>query len=251
MNDGDKFSVFLEQVLQRSLPLDPIARIRILAKELAEGAVNELWYPTIISYDETGTKLDIQSQDLKSYFEKRWYKTQPSFSLLLRYGYLDERANAIRLTKQAFDLLEEIEPAKVFVSYSRTVSSAFALLIAAQLKNHGINAFVDMSIQPGDDWHAHLKEQVEKREYFVLLLGGKQSVESPYVQGEIKWALQSNSVIIPIWHNRFEYKSGDFDVSPEIDNLLSMKQAIPVLSESASGYNTALVQLLNRFGITP
>ncbi len=40
-------------------------------------------------------------------------------------------------------------------------------------------------------------------------------------------------------------------VTPEIDAALNNTHTIRVLEESASAYNTAIVELLNRFGITP
>ena len=38
MDDNDKFEQFMEKVLKRPLPQNPMARVRTLAKELAEGA---------------------------------------------------------------------------------------------------------------------------------------------------------------------------------------------------------------------
>ena len=37
----------------------------------------------------------------------------------------------------------------------------------------------------------------------------------------------------------------------DVTNVINRTNAIRVLDESASGYNTAIVELLNRFGIAP
>jgi hypothetical protein len=57
--------------------------------------------------------------------------------------------------------------------------------------------------------------------------------------------------IIPIWHNGFVYKPGAWNVSAQVDTALSKTHTIRVIEESALGYNNALVELLNRFGVMP
>jgi hypothetical protein len=43
VSDDDRFEQFMEKVMQRSLPHNPMARVRMLAKELAEGALDHVW----------------------------------------------------------------------------------------------------------------------------------------------------------------------------------------------------------------
>ncbi len=107
-----------------------------------------------------------------------------------------------------------------------------------------------MSLEPGEDWHAGLKERIQQRDNFVLILG-KDTLSSKVVQKEIEWAIEAGATIIPVWHNGFEYLSNEWSLSDQVNAVVSSKHAIKVLEESASGYYKALVELLNRFGITP
>jgi hypothetical protein len=154
------------------------------------------------------------------------------------------------LDKAAFDLVQEAEIADVFISYRRKDSSAFAMFVLTRLKMAGLNAYLDMAIPAGDDWKERVKAEIEKREYFVLLLG-KETLSSPVVGQEILWALESGRKIIPIWHNGYKHVKGELNLPPQIDETLDNKSAIRVLEESGLGYNNAIVELLNRFGITP
>jgi hypothetical protein len=257
------FDAFLTRVLVRPLPRPPIARVRLLAKELAEGAVEEVWPSAIemteenevISETEVRRVPAFRGEYIRAYLQRRWNNEYPKLHLLVDNGYLttweQNRFNfGYQLTKAAFDLLEEAAPASIFISYKRSESSAFALLVLARLKEHGLDAFVDLTIQPGDNWQQHLRDQVRQRQYFVALLG-RGSLASEVVQQELTWALESGAAIIPIWHNGFTYRSGEIALPPRLDALLSSTHTIRVLEESALAYNNAIVELLNRFGITP
>ena len=68
---------------------------------------------------------------------------------------------------------------------------------------------------------------------------------------EIEWAKAAGAIMLPVWHNGFVYRSSDWNLPPEIDHILGTTHTIRVLEESALAYNNALVELLNRFGITP
>lgn len=85
----------------------------------------------------------------------------------------------------------------------------------------------------------------------LIILLGKTTLESAITRREIEWALQYERKIIPIWHNSFEYRTDEWDVSPAVHEAISSTNAIRVTEESALGYFTAITQLLNRFGITP
>jgi hypothetical protein len=240
-----KFDQFMQHVLQRTLPTNPMGRIRTLAKELAEGAAAGIWGAALY-----GFRGNISDQDVMPYFEQRWAGESPHIGLLVTNGYLQWEGNSAFITKAAFDLIDEAEPSSIFISYRRSESSAFALLVLARLKAAGLNAFLDLTIQPGDNWRIHLKEEIKQRGHLVLLLG-KQTLSSEIVQQEVEWAVQTDATVIPIWHNGFAYKSGDFTVSPAIDNLLQNTHTIRVLEESALAYNNAIIELLNYFGVTP
>lgn len=108
-----------------------------------------------------------------------------------------------------------------------------------------------MSIQPGDDWHAQLESEVAGREYFVSLIGPT-TLDSAYVRKEIRWAIESNAQIIPVWHNGFgETELTDFQQQyPKLEPFFS-KNAILVEQENPVAYEGAIIQLFNRFGFTP
>jgi hypothetical protein len=251
---------YLTQVSQRALPKNPMARVRVLAKELAEGASEELWGTTISIYyptegDDADKIFSNRSENLDAYFATRWERKPPWMSLLEKNGYLTVAQQSrfgvdFDITKAAFDLLEVVEPSAAFISYRRADSSAFALLILARMKAEGLEAFLDLSIVPGDNWQTHIKDQVQKRDYLILLLG-QDTLSSEVVRKEIEWAMEANNTIIPIWHNRFRYEANHWNLPQRVHDLLSNTHTIRVLEESALAYNNAIVELLNRFGVTP
>jgi hypothetical protein len=248
---------FITKVTQRPLPQNPMARIRTLAKELAEGAVEEIWDVSISTYPEYNnedgqhqTKYNLRDDNIKTYVHKRWNDEIPALRLLVSNNYLHQNKSNFRILQPAYDLLDETAPSTIFISYKRSESSAFALLVLARLKQEGLEPFLDLALEPGEDWHAGLRDRIQSRDFFIALLGPT-TLESPIVQKEITWALEGGLAVIPIWHNNFQYKAENWEVSPEIDHVLQNTHTIRVLEESALAYNNAIVELLNRFGITP
>jgi hypothetical protein len=259
MSREDQFEAFIQRVIQRPLPNSQMGRIKTLARELAEGATEGIWDIELrYMYEDTtgeGFKLWLGDELLTAYLQRRWDNNYPNLGLLHTLGYISmppdtARVRYMTISKPALDLIEEVEPADIFISYRRKESSAFALLVLARLKAADLSAFLDLSIQPGDNWHAQLKGQIQQRDYFVLLIG-KETLASPYVRDEIRWALEGDVEILPVWHNGYSYKEGEYDLSPEIHRVLSSTHTIRVLEESALAYNNAIVELLNRFGVTP
>jgi hypothetical protein len=243
---------FISQTLNRPLSNHPMTRIRTLAKELAEGAVEGVWGASILTF--RGSFNDLAVQD---YLKARWDENFPSLDLLIHNDYLQLDTNrqnssqaTLHITRAAFDLLGEVEPSSIFISYRREDSSAFALLVLARLKAAGLDAFLDLTIQPGVNWRTHIQDEVVARDHFILLIG-KQTLKSDVVLEEVEWALQSGSNIMPIWHNHYAYRQDEFDLPYEIAATLENTHTIRVLEESALGYNNAIIELLNRFGITP
>jgi len=158
---------YITQVAQRAMPKNPMARVRTLAKELAEGASEELWNTTVSIYyptdgENTDKAVSNRSENLDQYLVARWQRTPPWFSLLEKNGYLTMTEQSrfgvdFEIVKAAFDLLEEVEESTAFISYRRADSSAFALLVLARMKAEGLDAFLDLSIVPGDNWQIHIK----------------------------------------------------------------------------------------------
>ncbi len=69
---------------------------------------------------------------------------------------------------------------------------------------------------------------------------------------EIQWALEYGKTVIPVWHGGFDITDETWtEVSADIMDAIQQTNAIRVTDESASGYNTAIVEQLGRFGVTP
>ena len=268
------FEEFLVQIRQRSTPINPIARIKTFARELAEGATLGCW-SSIIPAHPTYTKNDefeyrnqlsvhlleiptlfidytfepVQLEKILRYYETRWNSTPLTFDLLLSTGYISISKARLEITTKAISLLDEVEPSTIFISYKRSESSAFALLVLARLKEYNLEPFVDMSLRAGEDWHPALENHIKSRDYLIVLVG-KETLKSEVTVKEIQWAIQYQKSIIPIWHNGFEFDENEAqDIPSEV--AIGRKHAIKVFEESALGYNTAIVELLNQFEITP
>ena len=239
---------FITQVSERPLPENPLTRIRILAKELAEGTLLGMWDINIRTF--RGRMID---QDIQIYLDRRWQGSEPHYSLLYRMNYLTEGVTKddITPTAAAYALVEETEPSTIFISYSRRESSALALLVLERLKSAGLKPFLDLALEPGENWREGLKARVQEREYVLLLLG-RTTLESVYVVEELEWALAAQRTILPIWQPGFQYRSADWPSLPSpIDYALTHTHTIRILEENPLEYDKALTELLNRFGMTP
>lgn len=255
---------YIESVKQYPIPQNPMGQIRLLAKELAGGAAYRFWSFRIdvgihkINETDVDARLVPREETIQTYLKDRWngYATFPDFMLLERMGYVSQESvnrfgAEYLLTVSAFLLVEETESEKIFISYKRSESSAFALLVMTMMKNAGLNPFLDLALVPGEDWSSGLRGRIESSDYFVLLLG-ENTLSSKVVQDEITWALDSDKIIMPIWHSGFVYNSGDWDDIPlKLDKLLAATHTIRVLEENPLAYYNAILELLNRLGFTP
>ena len=248
---------------QESFPIPdgPVEQVTLLAKELVLGVHKGFWVATLYALQSKtiGGEFVPIEEELQEYLRCRWEDIHigQKKRLLRGHGYLDDLLNTngkpfTRLSREAFALLSEAPPYNVFVSYTHRESSAFALLLVTKLKHYGIQPFCDMSLIPGEDWHPELEKQIKKCEHFIVLVG-KETRNSDSTLKEIKWALENEKIVIPVWHNEFKLKRDEWaDVDEDIVNAIERKHAVIVDKESAAGYNTAITELLtNRFGITP
>lgn len=124
--------------------------------------------------------------------------------LLMRLGYLtqDDRTY-YTITKEALGLLQEPELTRIFISYRRSESSLLALYLQSRFKLAGAEAFIDVShLKAGEIWEEKLKERIRNSSYFVSLLS-KDSLSSVNVKNEIRWAVEANIPLIPVFHNGF------------------------------------------------
>jgi hypothetical protein len=258
-------------------------RIVFLARALAYGVISDAWSPYISvtptykanAPDEEGYYSQSYAgeywgcpgdptyeQRLQAYLTAHWNGLQPQAAFFEAMGYFEQKTDVqaatqaraqtttyYLLTSKAFDLLEEpTKPPSVFISYSRRKSSAFGLLIVARLQAKGMpNPFLDLMIEPGEEWHSHLEKIIQSSEYFVCLIADG-TLDSPHVQDEIQWAEKAGLTIIPVWQPDFT-GTGNFPES--VERIVKSKNAIRVTEESAEGYNSAVVRLLNRLGYAP
>ncbi len=241
--------------LKDPIPADPVQRVHALARDLAYGVVMNLW----------GAELETRGNTERDRFpdgavfdelRAKWGYDATALNKLIAFGYAafhyeGPLSRQYILTPKAFDLLSQPAPTSVFISYRRGESSAFALLVLARFKALGLEPFLDMDIAPGDEWHDRLHREVTTREHCVCLIGPT-TLESEFVRAEILWALESGAQILPIWHNGFDDALlAEFQARfPELGEFYE-KQAIRVEQENVVAYEGALIQLLNRFGVTP
>ncbi|MCI0711033.1 MAG: toll/interleukin-1 receptor domain-containing protein [Chloroflexi bacterium] len=226
-------------------------RIKLFTKALTYGVKIGLWSPEFIEQNRRIANAGDNST-FRLYVNLQWIKRDeeaPTMGYLKTWGYFERDANSYYPTPKAFALLDEPEkPPSIFISYKREASSAFCLLLISRLQARGVeNPWADMRIDAGDAWHGELEEKVKNAEYFVLLIAPP-TLSSKWVRKEVAWALETETTIIPIWHNG--YKGEGKGEYPEIDGLFD-KQAIEVESENMKQYNAAVIELLNRLGYAP
>lgn len=177
----------------------------------------------------------------------RIFGIRPNVGFVSREDFIPETTEYM-LTSKAFRLLEKpASPPDIFISYRRSTSSALGLLIVARLQAKGIlNPFIDMNIDPGEQWHSLLEDTIKKSRYFISLIAPGSFSE--YVQKEIKWAMETPGCeVIPIWHNGYQGE----DMPDHLKHFLEAKNAIIIKDESADEYNNAIVKLLNKLGYAP
>lgn len=86
----------------------------------------------------------------------------------------------------------------IFFSYSRSDASDFALKLATELKNAGINVWIDqLDIPVGRAWDIEIEKALERANCVIFILSNK-SVSSDNVLNEIGYALDEEKQVIPI-----------------------------------------------------
>jgi hypothetical protein len=126
------------------------------------------------------------------------------------------------------------------------------LLVLARLKAIGINPFFDIQdIGPGDKWHARLKKQIEQSDHLICLIG-PDTLTSEWVRKEIRWGIEANCQIIPLWHDGFteSHLKEALNLYPDLSEL-GEANAIEIKNTGVEDYNSAMVKLVNYFGVTP
>ena len=250
---------FMELLKQRgNPPVSAKARYQLLATELAEGMSYGFWEAHIEmpNHKRTlGQDLPFEQRNfIEHYFIERWNARPPDFSFLLISGYLvpSNREGYFTVTKAALDLLDKqiSSRIKVFISYRRAESSAFALLIHDRLKEAGVDVFLDMeSLVAGENWRLALENSIRERDYFILLIG-RTTLLSTIVKQEIAWAYEHDLHIIPIWHNGFRYDpKPEHKIPPDMKTLLSDTHTLVIEQENPAQYDYAMQRLFRYFNV--
>lgn len=253
-----EFDEFLAMVCKRPLPSTPLTRVKVFARELAEGAIYGHWSSNLqIIRNKSAIEGKIvrqyfpSSDTLEEYLSHRWKDRIPDWEILVSTNYIAPTSSGFLIVEKAFELIGEAEPAKIFISYKRTESSAFSIYVLKALKDANLEAFLDIDLQLGEEWHGRLEERVTATDVLILLIG-KETLQSEYVQKEIRWAVTAESTIYPIWQPSFIDKPNKWDGVPDdIADLMQNTHAIEIIKEQPQYYLEAITQLLNRFGITP
>ncbi|MEO1667959.1 MAG: toll/interleukin-1 receptor domain-containing protein [Chloroflexota bacterium] len=247
--------LILHNPLHDDLPTDPVKRIHRLARDLAWGALNNLWEARV---EMRGGRFVIPRTaraGLLPEYLGRWGDTLPSAMLLSAFGYIDEQQGVSpsgakvtfgALTQAAFALLNQpVATPQVAISYAPATSSALALLVVARLQLVGVaHPLLDMNHNPGDELHAEREKDIRHSDYMVALLAPG-TLDSDYVVAELLWALESEAVnVIPVWHDGF---APPHDYPP----ALTARNAIRISDETTAAYHGAMVRLLNRMGYAP
>lgn len=85
----------------------------------------------------------------------------------------------------------------MFFSYSRA-DAKFALKLATDLKNAGVNLWIDqLNIPPGVRWDAEIEKSLEASNSLLVILSDS-SVRSDNVLDEVSHALENNKQVFPI-----------------------------------------------------
>lgn len=120
----------------------------------------------------------------------------------------------------------------LFLSYSRT-DSEFALKLANDLRENGINLWIDqLDIHTGDPWDEKVEDALTKADSVVIVLT-PEAVESNNVKDEVAFALDENKKIIPIllYPCKIPYRLRRFNY---IDFTSDYQTALNRLSDSLS-----------------
>jgi hypothetical protein len=239
---------------------NPFQDAQDLARDLAFGALNGYW-GTIITFFRGAPNFFDRENEIHQKFLTKWHsehKPIGNYGILLALGHLQAIPNtgqssmteSLMIGKSAFELVKApFVPSKVFVSYRRRESSAFALLIEARLRIAGVpteGIFVDKNMTGGERWENRIHREIEQCDYFVCLIGPTTLADGSWVSKEIEILKQTNpkAIAIPVCHNGF--RLGQLPETLAKSNGYEL--AKPTDEETALDYETAVNFVLNSMG---
>lgn len=229
------------------------------AQDLAFGALNGWWQPVLTTYRGVPNFLDANDPNHAA-FRAKWLEAEvpaPSFGLMAALGYLQvlpQETNSQTvtwlITREAFALLKQpFLPARIFISYRRRESSAFALLLEARLRLAGVDAegiFLDKDITLGELWEQRLERELTQADYVVCLIGPTTLDEGSWVLHEIETVkrLRPRTPIIPVCHNGARLSS----LPAPLASSNGYEIGKPAAEETALDYEMAVSYVLNALG---
>ncbi len=109
----------------------------------------------------------------------------------------------------------------IFISYS-TKDRNFVKLFVEKLKAKGITFWIDENeILPGNDLYKTIAGGIAKSSHYLIVLSAN-SIESDWVEKEIRYALEEKKVVIPILY-------GKMALPEDIKLMISGLKAIPIV----------------------
>jgi hypothetical protein len=230
------------------------------AHDLAYGAMNGYWGAVISLFRGRENIMD-EDVPMHKKFRDKWPlddTKRPEYDILISLGYFElmpERQNNsmtayVRILKPAFELLSApFAPSRVFISYRRRESSAFALLLEARLRIAGMpseSIFVDKNMTGGERWEARIYREIESTDYFVCLIGPTTLTQGSWVNKEIDTLKQvrPQAIVIPVCHNGT--RLGQLPSSLASSNGYEIGK--PLDEETALDYEMATNFVLNALG---
>jgi hypothetical protein len=129
--------------------------------------------------------------------------------------------------KAAFASPQDRKPgaARIFLSYRRAeASSGWATYLESELKNrHGIDVFIDaQQVDSARRFPERLRKKIEDCDVFVCLLAAG-TLESKWVQEEIRLAYENKKLMIPIFQETFIQPTQQEPLMPHIEELLNFE----------------------------
>ena len=254
--DKDKFPKLWRR-MQLPVPKSRRKQIHDFATDLAVGFDEGGWDTRFAfrqGYSEFNGELkqswkavhkELREHPFSSSLENKWASYLPQPQDMISLGYLRKTGDEYTLTEKALRLVDEaVTPPNVFISYKRSESSAFALLLEARIK-YETNAkpYIDKDPELGKKWDVTLEEKVNSCEAFICVIA-KTTFDSESVCAEITWAKDSNTqIIIPVCHNGYEIE--------RVNEIFDNNFAVRVKEENAEEYDRAAHKVLNYLGYSP
>lgn len=151
-----------------------------------------------VAYDTLRSELDWAAD---------WPKFRAAAFRLVDLGFAAGEfysANAdLRATYRGLAWETRCVKSKLFISYRRAPSEAYALLLSEKLSPYGMSVFVDtLTVEGAEPFPARLEQAIDECDLFVCLLAPS-TLDSDWVRREIQKADELHKPMIPIFQPDF------------------------------------------------